>query len=234
MPWRSASDQVDLPYAAELRRLSEWPVGSGPGSTDLYGIDPVGLTITRKGSGYTLTALPPLRASLPERRFTVLICGAAGAISDHMLTHGSRLVAGCLPKYEPLLLLCVAPFPPHSGAIASGIDIATRFLLDAQTTIDAVVWYDIEHKGMKSELARLKMARDPAKLRGCLGFGRAQTENRKRVPIVALRPFGSWEHAAREFASVRAGHLMSHARDEYLALQNTIATGQDDDPNGLL
>jgi hypothetical protein len=230
-PWRSASEQIDLPVEAETRRLSEWPVGPSPGSTRRFELDPVGVTVTPKGSGYDVKANPALRSELPTRRFNVLLCGAAAAIVDSMLTWGSRSVEGCIPKYEPLLLLCVRPFPPDPSEIASGVDTAMLILRDS--TIDAIVWYDIEHHGILQELRRLDTARDPRKTRGW--FRRSQTvSSGARVPMLVLTPFSEWNHAAKEFAAVQAGKLLVESRDLYRALRDMIATGQDDDQNGLL
>lgn len=232
-PWKSASEQIDLPVEAETRRLGEWPVGPSSRSTRLFGLDPVAIAVTPKGSRYGAKVLPALSSELPARRFNVLVCGAAAAISDHMLTHGSRLLERCLPKYEPLLLLCVTPFPPDPSAIASGVDTAILFLRDRDTTIDAIVWYDIEHRGFLSDLRRLDAARDPGKTRSW--FRRSHSVgSRARVPMLVLRPFATWHHAAREFAAVRAGHLMPQSHNEYLALRDMIATGQDDDQNAFL
>ncbi len=230
--WRSASEQVELPVEAEMRRFSEWPIGPAPGSTRLFAMDPSGITLTHKLGGYDATRVPDLIAEPPSRRFNVVLCGAAAAISTNMLTWGARLAERCMPKYEPLLLICVKPFPLHPSMIANGVNSAVALLRDHHTLIDAIVWYDIEHPGYDMELLALGRAREKRTGKNWLGL--ASGRPRPRVPILALRPFASWEHAAAEWASVRAGRLMSQSHDEYLALRAMIETGKDDDANALL
>ena len=230
-PWKSASEQAVLPVEADSRRLGEWPVGPAPGATHLYALDPLGVSLTRLGSHYHLASLPALSDALPPRRFNVLLCGAAAAISDLMLLYGARIVEECLPKHEPIVRLCVAPFPSGPAEIASRVEVAVMFLEDPDTIIDAVVWYDIEHPGYMDELRRLDVAR---KARGAGGWFGRRRRARPRVPMLVLRPYATWGHAAKEFAAVRGGHLMAPSHDEYLALQRMIETGEDDDSNAIL
>jgi hypothetical protein len=185
----------------------------------LWAIDTAGIVVGEDGEEFLPDASSmPLQEVLPERRFNVLICGAAAAIPDYMLTHGSQIVERCVSKYEPILILCLVGFPADPDAIRSGVDVAVEFLKDEQTTIDAIVWYDIEHRRSANDLRALVTA-----------------AREKCVPILALRPFARWEQALNEYTTAfHGGGLLTSSGELYSELRAMIHAGTDSDPDGIL
>ena len=219
--WRSASEQqrFDPLSEPEFRRLSEWPVAPAAHQWRLSGIDQVSIALERI-VGLRASPRDPLRASdeVPRRR-SALVCGAAAPVAALMLIKGARRVEACQPGFEPLLVLCELDGDPSAlgtpsfPALLRRQEVADVFA-DPDTSLDAMVWYDIGGARTFLYLQRLTEMRDAAQ---------------PECPIVRLQPCPTPEGALAELAAVRRerSSFLAAADELYRQVRGAIGGGGD-------
>lgn len=226
--WLSASAQQKTTTEVEpdRTRLGVWPVLLPRDRRRLWAIDQVSIMLQSVGSNLEPLLVVREPDIVPRRWWNILACGFGAPITASMLFIGARLFEPCSRMFEPLLLFYEIN-PDYNllgeGAVPGGLtrsDVLT-LLADEETTVDALVWYDIGAPESFRYLQEIKRLREA---------------HRAHCRLIVLEPFSHPAEAIHEFAQLRSGKsgLVIGARNLYAEVLHSIRSRRDSDPSGYL